>query len=78
MKGYFGMGVYRPKCTENVGTLWRSAYLFNASFIFTIGRGYKKQPTDTIKATRNIPLFYYFDWEVITAYENPTKSKEIG
>ena len=62
-KGYFGIGIYNPKTTENMGTLWRSAHLFGSDFIFTIGRRYKKQPTDTAKSFRHIPLFNFEDWE---------------
>jgi tRNA(Leu) C34 or U34 (ribose-2'-O)-methylase TrmL len=62
-RGYFGIGVYQPKTTENIGTLWRSAHNFGADFIFTIGARYKKQPSDTTKAERHIPLYNYIDFE---------------
>lgn len=58
-RGYYGIGVYHPKTTENIGTLWRSAHNFGADFIFTIGRRYKKQASDTTKASKHIPLFEY-------------------
>lgn len=58
-RGYFGIGVYHPKTTENIGTLWRSAHNFGADFIFTIGKRYKKQASDTTKAERHIPLYEY-------------------
>ena len=63
MRGYMGIGVYCPKTEENIGTLWRSAYLFGASFIFTIGRRYKKQPSDTVKAHDQIPLWNFQSYE---------------
>jgi len=59
MRGYFGIGIYHTKTKENIGTLWRSAYIFGASFIFTIGKRYKKQSSDTTKAWTKIPLFHY-------------------
>jgi len=62
-RGYFGIGVYHPKTTENIGTLWRSAHNFGADFIFTIGKRYKKQPSDTTKAERHIPLYEYQTFE---------------
>jgi tRNA (guanosine-2'-O-)-methyltransferase len=43
MRGYYGIGIENVKTAENVGTLWRSAYILGASFIFTIGKRYKKQ-----------------------------------
>lgn len=59
MRGYFGIGVYHPKTEENIGTLWRSAYCFGASFIFTIGRRYKHQVSDTLHTPKHIPLFEF-------------------
>jgi len=58
-RGYFGIGIYHPKTTENIGTLWRSAHNFGADFIFTIGPRYKRQASDTTKASRHVPLFEY-------------------
>lgn len=58
-RGYYGIGIYHPKTTENVGTLWRSAHNFGADFIFTIGSRYKKQASDTTKASRHVPLYEY-------------------
>ena len=59
MRGYFGIGIYHPKNGVNIGTLWRSAYIFGAGFIFTIGRRYKKQSSDTVCAYRHVPLFHF-------------------
>lgn len=57
------MGIYGSKTEVNVGTLWRSAINLGASFIFTIGKRYPKQSTDTTKAWRHMPLFHYGDWD---------------
>ena len=56
---HWGIGVYHPKTSENVGTLWRAAHLYGASHIFTIGARYHRQPTDTTKAWRSIPLLNF-------------------
>lgn len=61
--GYFGIGIYHPKNTDNMGTLWRSAHNFGADFIFTIGKRYKRQASDTTKAERHIPLYEYNTYE---------------
>lgn len=61
-KGYYGIGIYETKEETNIGTLWRSAQNFGADYIFTIGKRYKKQRTDTCKTWRNIPLFHYENW----------------
>lgn len=63
MRGFWGIGIYRPKIESNMGTLWRSAYNFGASFIFTIGRRYQKQNSDTIKAWRHLPLYHFENFE---------------
>jgi len=58
-RGYFGVGIYHAKTEANIGTLWRSAHNFGAAFIFTIGKRYKKQSSDTTKAWKTVPLFHY-------------------
>jgi tRNA (guanosine-2'-O-)-methyltransferase len=63
MNGYYGIGIYHPKKILNLGTLWRSAHNFGAKFIFTIGQRYHKQPSDTTKAFRHVPLFNFLTWE---------------
>ena len=61
-RGYFGIGIYNPKTEANVGMLWRSALNFEADFLFTIGKRYKEQATDTPKSFRHIPFYHYKDW----------------
>lgn len=63
MRGYFGVAVYRPKTTNNVGSLWRSASLFGASFLATVAHRYQKQPSDTEKTTMHTPLLHYRDFD---------------
>ena len=63
MRGYFGVGVFQPKFCENVGTLYRSAHIFGASFIYTIGRRYREQASDTTKAHKSIPFYHYVSME---------------
>lgn len=58
-RGYFGVGVWHPKRESNVGSLWRSAYLFGAAFIFTVGRRYTPQASDTPRTPNQIPLFEF-------------------
>lgn len=67
-RGYFGIGVERSKTEANVGTLWRSAYSLGASFVFTIGRRYPRQASDTCHAWRHIPLLEYADVDDFRAH----------
>ena len=62
-KGYCANGVFRGKTHHNVGTLWRSAYILGASYIFTIDGKYKKQSSDVMKTWSRIPLFNYDDFD---------------
>ncbi len=71
MRGYFGIGIYCGKNPHNLGTLWRSANLLGAAFIFIIGKRYKHQASDTLKTPRHVPLYEYKDFE--TFYENMPK-----
>lgn len=57
--GYFGIGIENAKNAYNIGTLWRSAYLMGASFIFTVNNRIKKQSSDTAKAWTKIPMYHY-------------------
>ena len=63
MRGYFGIGIYNVKSEVNVGGLWRHAQAFGASFVFTIGRRYRRQASDTTAAMRHVPMFHYEDVE---------------
>jgi len=63
MRGYFAIGIENGKTKANLGTLWRSAHVFGAAYIFVIGKRYEKQASDTTKAWRSIPLFHYVTFE---------------
>jgi len=62
-RGYFGIGIFHGKNEENIGTLWRSANILGADFIFTIGKRYSKQCTDTMNTPKHIPLWHFEDWD---------------
>jgi len=75
MAGYFSIGIENNKTKFNIGTLWRSSYLFEASYIFTINQRYKKQSSDTQKTWRQIPLFNY---DSLDDLEIPYDCKLVG
>ncbi len=58
--GYAAIGVYKGKTEHNIGTLWRSAYILGAAYIFTVEKRYKKQTSDVLNAWSNsaFPLRY--------------------
>lgn len=67
-RGFFGIGVENIKTKHNLGTLWRSAQAFGASFLFTVGRRYQRQGSDTTKAYREIPLFHFQTVEALVEH----------
>ncbi len=61
--GYYAIGIYKGKTEHNIGTLWRSAYILGASYIFTVAKRYKKQSSDVPVTWSRIPLFHYDDFD---------------
>lgn len=62
-KGFFEIGIYAPKTSYNVGTLWRSAFQLGANGIFTIGRRYRKESSDTVNAVAQMPMRHFEDFD---------------
>ena len=62
-RGYFGVGIYQPKISSNVGTLLRTANSLGAALVFTIGRRYMHQCTDTMSTEKHVPLYHYETFE---------------
>ena len=60
-RGYCGIGIVNGKFDANEGQLLRSAHCFGVDFLFTVGKRYLKQSTNTTMAERHIPLFSYSD-----------------
>lgn len=65
-EGYYAIGIFRGKTHHNLGTLWRSAFVLGAKYIFTIENKYKKQTSDVVRAWSRIPLFHYKSFEDFT------------
>jgi tRNA G18 (ribose-2'-O)-methylase SpoU len=61
--GYFGIGCLNMKTSMNYGTLFRTAQVFDADFIFLIGSRFKRQASDTMKSWKHLPLFEYENFE---------------
>lgn len=59
----FAIGIENVKSGVNVGSLLRSAYNFGASLVFTVGRRYSAEITDTPQAWRHIPVLSFDSWE---------------
>ena len=79
-RGFFAIGVEGAKTEHNIGTLWRSAQIFGASFIFTVGRRYKPQCSDTLKSYRHLPLIHFADLQALIdglPYSTPLVGVEL-
>ena len=76
-RGYFGIGIYASKVSANIGTLWRSADLMGADFMFIICRRYQTMRTDKLKSWKHIPLFEYENFEQFRA-SLPKDSRLVG
>lgn len=64
MRGYFGIGVEGISKPMNLGSLWRTAHAFGASFVFTIGATYARREgerADTSKTSDQVPLHEFSD-----------------
>lgn len=75
--GYFEIGVYHPRSSDNIGTLWRTAYQLGAAGIFTIGRPYRQQTSDTQHASYEIPLRNFPTFDMFLA-NRPVGAQLIG
>ena len=62
-RGFFEVGVYHPKTEMNMGTLMRSAFQLGAAGVFTIGRRYKAEASDTYKTFRHLPIRHFATFE---------------
>lgn len=66
MKGYFGIGVEGVSKAMNVGTLFRTAHAFDASFVFTLRAHYDRREgslADTSDTPRSVPTYHFADLE---------------
>ncbi len=61
--GYFGIGIEHGKTSFNYGTLFRTAQIFNADFLFVINERFQRQASDSMKSWRHMPVFSYTDFE---------------
>jgi tRNA G18 (ribose-2'-O)-methylase SpoU len=64
MRGYFGLGVEGVSKAMNVGSLFRSAHAFGASFVFTVAAAYARSQgakSDTSDTPGHVPFYGFPD-----------------
>lgn len=62
-RGFAGIGFYQYMHEENIGSAFRSAYAFGIDLLFTIGRKYRQQASDTCASTRHVPYYGYVSYD---------------
>lgn len=67
-RGFFGIGIEHGKNVMNYGTLHRTAQILGASMLFTVGRRFRRQCSDTMKSWRHIPTFSYDNLASLVAH----------
>lgn len=75
--GYYGIGILNNTLELNIGTLWRTAFILGASFIYTVDKKYKPQSSDVTAAWTRIPLYHYHSVEDLKN-NIPYSTKLIG
>lgn len=64
MRGYFGIGAEGISKAMNLGSLFRTAHAFGASFIFTVAAAYDRAEgnlADTSDAEASLPCYHFPD-----------------
>jgi tRNA G18 (ribose-2'-O)-methylase SpoU len=78
MRGYFGIGVEGISKPMNLGSLFRTAHAFGASFVFTIAAAYDRGEgglADTSDTPGNLP---FHEFENIAALRLPRDCALVG
>lgn len=77
MKGYFAIGAERISKPMNVGSLFRSAHAFGASFVFTLAspQPARQAGSDTSGVTKGMP---YYEWEELKDMRLPRHCRLVG
>ena len=76
--GFFGIGIFHSKIEVNLGTLLRSAKGLGADFVFTIGKRYKIQSSDTLSTWSDTPLYNYADFDDFYNSGIPYSTQLVG
>ncbi len=69
MRGYFAIGVESISKAMNVGSLFRTAHAFGASFVFTVAADYARNEggkSDTSDAPGHVPFYSFPDVDSLT------------
>lgn len=64
LRGWFSIALYMPKFLCNIGSLLRTATIFKAANVFTIGEErYKRQRSDVVHSELHLPIIHHETFE---------------
>jgi tRNA(Leu) C34 or U34 (ribose-2'-O)-methylase TrmL len=70
MRGFAAIGLVRPKCHENVGSVLRAAFCYDAAMVAIQGdRSFIRSRLDTGKAWRHIPVLRGDDLHALIPFD---------
>lgn len=75
--GYYGIGIEHAKTEYNYWSLFRTAQILDADFMFIIGSRFKVHSADTMKSYKHISVFSYTDFEDFNNHR-PFDCKLVG
>lgn len=73
-RGYFGVGILCPKITKNIGTLWRTAQIFGADFMFIIGKRYETFRSSLHKGSKLVGIELDEQSVPLASYSHPQRA----
>ncbi len=76
-RGYYGVGVFTPKTEHNYWSLFRTAQILDADFLFVIGPRFRMHPADVMGSYRHIPTYSYLDFKDFNSHR-PFDCRLIG
>lgn len=69
MRGYFGVGLDNPKNSCNIAAALRACGVYDAGFLATSGKRYKRNSIDTGSSYRHLPYFQVEYLRTIIPYD---------
>ncbi len=76
-RGFYGVGVFMPKTEHNYWSLFRTAQILDADFLFVIGPRFRVHPADVMASYRHIPTFSFWDFRDFNAHR-PFDCRLVG
>lgn len=76
-RGFAAIGLYQPKHSANIGSVFRAMGCFDASLLVTCGQRFKPGATDTMKTHRHVPWIHTEDLWMAIPYNTVPVAVEL-